>query len=42
VRECGIDDVGVRKTKDEFSDGNAGEQAGFAKQPVVRRPLKFE
>jgi hypothetical protein len=30
MRERGVDNMGVRKTENEFPNGNAGKKAGFA------------
>jgi hypothetical protein len=36
MRERGVDNVGVRKTENEFPHGNAGKKPSFAEEAVVR------
>src|SRR6266849_10304041 len=42
MRERSVDNVGVRKTENEFPNGNAGKKASFAEEAVVRGSFKLE
>ena len=42
VRECGIDNMRVRKAKDEFPHCNTRKRASFSEEAVVCSSLKFE
>jgi hypothetical protein len=42
VREGRIDDLRVRKTKNEFPNGNAGKKPSFAEEAVVGGSFKLE
>jgi hypothetical protein len=42
MRECSVDDVGVRKTENEFPNGNAGKKASFAEEAVVGGSFQLE
>src|SRR5271168_3945304 len=42
MRECSVDNMRVRKTKDEFPYRDARKQASFADEAVVCGSLKFE
>jgi hypothetical protein len=40
--EGGVDNVGVRKTENEFPNGDTGKKPGFAKEAVVGGSFKLE
>jgi hypothetical protein len=42
VRERIVDNVGVRKTENEFPNGNAGKKPSFAEEAVVGGSFKLE
>jgi hypothetical protein len=42
MREGSVDNVGVRKTKHEFPQGDAGKKSRFAEEAVVGGALKLE
>jgi hypothetical protein len=42
MREGSVDNVGVRKTENEFPNGNAGKKPSFAEEAVVGGSFKLE
>src|SRR4029077_12558275 len=42
MREGSVDNVGVRKTENEFPNGNAGKKPSFAEEAVVGSSFKLE
>src|SRR5437667_1243045 len=42
MRECGVDNMRVRKAKDQFAYRNTRKQASFSEEAVVCSSLKFE
>jgi len=42
MREGSIDNVGVRKTENEFPNGNARKKPSFAEEAVVRGSFQLE
>jgi hypothetical protein len=42
MRERSVDNVGVRKTENEFPNGNARKKPSFAEEAVVRGSFKLE
>ena len=42
MRECSVDNMRVRKAKDQFPHRNTRKQASFSEEAVVCSSLKFE
>jgi hypothetical protein len=42
MREGSVDNVGVRKTENEFQNGNARKKPGFAEEAVVGGSFQLE